>query len=169
MPQKRARELSGSAPPAGLQRFTEAELAAELVQRQTVDYKAACAEKKMPKWCLDASTQKVMTDPVQLPQCGHVIDRDEFDRVFAEASYGPAITWQKYRCPVPACGKLIWPRPFQVLSLTGLKKAIVSEQERRQNKFHKKHQKAYDAIKLVVDTAFEAATSDMQMTVAAHE
>ena len=110
-------------------------------------------------WCLDASTQEVMTDPVTLAVCGHSIDREELKRVFTEESYGSTL---KYRCPVPTCQRLIRNRPGESPTAAALKLAIEAEQKERQRKFDEKLQKAYDAIKLDVDDAFNAVTGALE-------
>lgn len=156
MPPKRAR---GPDVDADLQRSTQAELAAELVKRHEMEIEAACRQNKSPPWCMDAGTQAVMQDPVTLSPCGHSIDRTTLQNLFRQDD-GVSKT---YKCPVPACQRFIRTRPCDLPVSVALKQAIHAEQEGRQRRLNERLQQAYDAIKLVVDAAFDAKRQEMQL------
>lgn len=155
MPPKRARGPDAN---ADLERFTQAELAAELVKRHEIEISAAHLQSKSPSWCLDAGTQAVMQDPVTLSPCGHSIDRKTLQHLFSQDD-GVS---QTYKCPVPTCQRFIGNRPWDFPTSVALKHAIQGEQEARQGRFDEKLQKAYDAIKFVVDAAFDAKRHEIE-------
>jgi hypothetical protein len=168
MPKKRAHTPSNS---VTLERFTEDELALELVKRQKTQWQKGKAALQAPSWCLDASTKEVMQDPVTL-KCGHSIDRKELERVFKDSHFHTKRAKVKkapasflYKCPVKTCKKAIVLRPEDTPDATSLKQAIVAETERKHKECDQELQKGYDTIKDRINAGVLVVTKELGISI----